>query len=96
MKVEKLVQFIKDELIKVGFTKSKGGEYQYKDINIFEINEYGISLCDDSCDEYGRYDICISESMHSKKDISFYIKGLIEYQGKLGKLGYTHYDNGLK
>ena len=96
MKVEKLVQFIKDELTKVGFKKSKGGEYQYKDIVVFEVDSQGISLYDDSCDEYGRYDICMIGSMTNRKLVSFYIKGLIEYQGKLGKLGYTHYENGLK
>ena len=94
MKVEKLEQFIKDELIKVGFTKSKGGEYQYKDIVIYDVDSQGISLYDDSCDEYGRYDITMWHC--KKKDVRFYIKGLIEYQGKLDKLGYTHYDNGLK
>lgn len=94
MKVEKLEQFIKDELIKAGFKKSKCGEYHYKDINIYQIDKLGISLYDDSCDEYGRYDIFMFDI--KKKDIIFYIKGLIEYQGKLDKLGYTHYDNGLK
>jgi hypothetical protein len=96
MKVEKLEQFIKDELIKVGFKKNKYNEYQYKDINIFDIDEHGISLTDDSCGEWGRYDINMHHSMTKKKHIRFYIKGLIEYQGKLDKLGCTHYDNGLK
>jgi len=96
MKVEKLIQFIKDELIKVGFTKSKGGEYQYKDIVIYEVDSQGISLYDNSCDEYGRYDIFMIADITNKKKVKFYIKGLVEYQGKLDKLGYTHYDNGLK
>jgi hypothetical protein len=96
MKVEKLVQFIKDELTKVGFKKSKRGEYQYKDIVVFEVDSQGISLYDDSCDEYGRYDICMIGSMTKKKLVRFYIKGLIEYQGKINKLGYIHYENGLK
>ncbi len=93
MKVENLQKFIKDELIRLGFKKTKGGEYKHKDITIFDISSDGISLFDNSCDEYGKYDITMWHC--KKKDVTFYIKGLIEYQGKLDKLGYTHYDTGL-
>jgi len=91
--MKNLEKVIKTELIRLGFTQSSD-LYKYKDIAIYDIDNQGISLYDDSCDEYGRYDITMWHC--KKKDVTFYIKGLIEYQGKLHKLGYTHYDNGLK
>ena len=94
MKIEKLEQFIKDELIKVGFKKNKHNEYQYKDINIYDIDEQGISLTDADCGDYAFYDIWMTGC--DKEQIRFYIKGLIEYQGKLDKLGYTWYHDGWK
>jgi hypothetical protein len=90
--MKNLEKVIKTELIRLGFTQS-GNLYKYKDITIFDISSDGISLFDNSCDEYGRYDITMWHC--KKKDVTFYIKGLIEYQGKLDKLGYTHYDTGL-
>ena len=55
MKIEKLEQFIKDELLELGFTKGKHGNYQYKDINIWNFLKYSdeqliMDYYDSKCD----------------------------------------------
>lgn len=90
MKIEKLEQFIKDELLELGFTKSKYGEYQYKDINIFEFFEYNantfvIQYCDSKCDNNDMYyDTGFFTDM-KKKDIRNNLKFIKDCQGELHK-----------
>jgi len=90
MKIEKLEQFIKDELKVLGFKKSKYAEYQYKDINIWEFCHYNIetliiSYCDSKCDNNDMsYDTCFTTNC-TKKDIKAKLKFIKDCQGELEK-----------
>ena len=90
MKVEKLKQFIKDELKVLGFKKSKHNEYQYKDINIwqfFAMNDETLVMqyCDSKCDYNDiSYDTCFTTNC-TKKDIKAKLKFIKDCQGELEK-----------
>ena len=90
MKVEKLVQFIKDELLELGFTKEGDSEYQYKDIYImplFAMNDETCVLqyCDSKCDNNDMsYDTCFTTNC-TKKDIKAKLKFIKDCQGELEK-----------
>jgi hypothetical protein len=88
MKVEKLIQFIKDELLELGFTKEGDSEYQYKDIYImplFAMNDETCVLqyCDSKCDNNDMsYDTCFTIDM-KKKDIKERLQFIKDNQGEL-------------
>lgn len=92
MKLEKLEQFIKDELLELGFTKNKHGEYQYKDINIYDIsldywmNGSGgyiqINYCDSECVDDMTYWTAFMPDM-KKKEIKERLSFIKDNQGKL-------------
>ncbi len=97
MKLEKLEKFIKDELVKAGFTKSKYGEYQYKDINIYDISlDYwmngsggyiSVHYCDSECVDDMTYWTAFKPDMKTKeirKRLSF----IKDNQGNLHKAGW--------
>ena len=90
MKVEKLEQFIKDELIKVGFKKSKYKDYRYEDISIFGffvMNDETLIMqyCDSKCDNNDMsYDTSFNTDC-KKKDIKARLKFIKDNQGELHK-----------
>jgi hypothetical protein len=88
MKVEKLVQFIKDELLELGFTKEGDSEYQYKDIYIMPLltmddETLVMQYCDSKCDSNDMsYDTCFTIDM-KKKDIKERLQFIKDNQGEL-------------
>jgi len=89
MKVEKLEKFIKDELLELGFVKNKNGEYQYKDINIWNFYIMDdetciIQYCDDKCDDISIISYSTSFITDMKKtEIKERLKFIKDMQGEL-------------
>ena len=90
-KIEKLEQFIKDELLELGFVKTKYGEYQYKDINIFEFIVYNeqtlvMCYCDSKCENNDMsYDTTFFADDIEKPDTKARLKFIKDCQGELHK-----------